>query len=120
MAVNWSTDCYLPNYDKFARDITVTPTMSQPGQPAYAARGIWDDEAMDVAMLDGGILSEDRLVMDVREVEFAVVPIQGDRIDIPATINGIPAEGSFEIIDCDRNGGGETTLTLRKVVTAKP
>ena len=36
-------------------------------------------------------------------------------IDIPAD-SGFAAEGTFEVIDGDPNGGGETTLTLRRIV----
>ena len=31
MAVNFSTLVYLPNYDTFARAVTITPLASQPG-----------------------------------------------------------------------------------------
>ena len=42
-----------------------------------------------------------------------VLPQQGDLIHIPAE-GMIPAEGDFEVTDVDRNGGGETTLAIRK------
>ena len=119
MPVDFSTDVYLPAQDLFGRIITVTPLASQPAAPAYAARGILDVDAMDVGTLDGAIISETRVILDIRESEFAVLPLQGDRIDIP-TDSGLPAEGAFEVIDADPNGGGETTLTLRRLVAAKP
>ena len=121
MPVNFSAEVYHPNQDTFGRAISVTPTASQPGGPAYAARGIFDVDAMDVGALDGSIISETRVIIDIRESEFGVLPIQGDTIDVPAdNFAGLPAEGSFEVIDADPNGGGETTLTLRRLVTAKP
>jgi hypothetical protein len=119
MPVDFSTDVYLPSQELFGRTITVTPTASRPGGPAYVARGILDVDAMDVAALDGAIVSETRVILDIRESEFSVLPLQGDTIDVPAD-SGLPAEGSFEVIDADPNGGGETTLTLRRLVPAKP
>jgi hypothetical protein len=49
-----------------------------------------------------------------------VLPLQGDLINVPADASGLIAEGDFEVLDADPNGGGETTLTLRRLVTAKP
>ena len=46
--------------------------------------------------------------------------LQGDIVAVPADPAGLAAEGSFEVIDADPNGGGETTLTLRRLVQAKP
>src|SRR5262245_23228458 len=114
MAVDWSTLLYLPNYDMFARAVTVTPLVSQPGAPAYEARGIWTTDPVDIAGLDGvTITSDQKTILDVRDVEFTVVPEQGDLIYIPAEGN-IPEAGYFEVTDGDANGGGETTLSLRK------
>lgn len=121
MAVNFSEDVYLPAQDLFGRPVIVTPSASQPEVSAYSARGIFDLDAIDVATLDGAILSEVKIILDVRDVEFAKVPMQGDLIIVPYdSISGLAAEGSFEVIDADPNGGGETTLTLRRLVTAKP
>lgn len=120
MAVNFSTDVYLPAQELFGRAVTVTPVASQPGAPAFAARGILDIEAIDVQALDSSIISETRIILDIRDVEFAVVPLQGDIVAVPANPAGLAAEGSFEVIDADPNGGGETTLTLRRLVQAKP
>jgi hypothetical protein len=120
MPVDFSTDVYLPAQELFGRTITVTPLASQPGSALpYVARGIFDVDEMEVGALDGAIISDTHVILDIREVEFAVLPLQGDLIDIPAD-GDIPAEGSFEVIDTHPNGGGETTLTLRHVVTAKP
>lgn len=118
MSINFSTLVYLPNYDIWARAITVTPLASQPGQPAYSARGIFDTESTDVLAEDGSIISQQKTILDIREVEFAVLPQQFDRIDIPPAEQG--PGGSFEVTDASSNGGGETTLELRKVVTAAP
>jgi hypothetical protein len=117
MPVDFSTDVYLPAQDLFGRTIIVTPLAT--GLP-YQARGIFDVDAIDVQAMDGSIISETRVILDIREVEFAVLPLQGDIIHVPADPIGLLAEGDFEVIDADPNGGGETTLTLRRIVPSKP
>jgi hypothetical protein len=123
MALDFSTLVYLPNYDTFARPITITPLASQPGAPAYTARGIFGTRALDVGAMDGSIISDQQTIMDIREAEFTVLPEQLDRIFIEAD----PAAGAtgdelgeYEIVDAQTNGGGETTLVIRKVRTAQP
>jgi len=120
MALDFSTLVYLPNMDTFARGITVTPLASQPGVPSYSARGIFDTRPIDVQAEDGSIVSDNQTIVDVRDAEFTVVPAQLDRINIPADANAGDALGDFEITDTEGNGGGLTTLVLRKVMKARP
>lgn len=119
MPVNFSDQVYLHCFDTFGRVVVITPLASQAGQAAYTARGIFDTVPIDVVALDGSILSEQRTILDVRDVELAVLPVQGDQVAIPAD-GGLPDAGNWEVIDGSRNGGGETTLTLRKLMPAKP
>jgi hypothetical protein len=114
MAIDHSTMVYLPAYNAFARPVTFTGVAAP-----SSARGIYDTVAVDVAGEDGSVISDQRTVLDVREAEFTVLPIQGDTVDIPAFGN-IVAAGTFKVIDTDSNGGGELTLTLRRLVVAKP
>jgi hypothetical protein len=120
MAVDFSTDVYLVAFNVFARPITVTPIASQPGAPAYANRGVLDSKEIDVLTEDGGIFSDSQVILDIRMQEFAVLPMQRDRIDIPDYMN-VPG-GSFEVADVAGigNAGGELTLTLKSIVTPKP
>lgn len=120
MAVNFPTLVYLPNFDLFARPITITPLASQPGLPAYNARGIYDTRPIDVQAEDGSIISEQQTILDVLEAEFSVVPDQLDRIHIPADPDAGRDLGDFEVTNSETNGGGETTLVIRKIVTARP
>jgi len=120
VAINFSTLVYLPNYDTFARGVIVTPIASQPGLPAYTARGIYDTRPIDVQALDGAVISDQQTILDVRDAEFAIVPQQLDHIYIGEDTEAGPALGDFEVVDTEENGGGETTLVLRKIVTAKP
>ncbi len=123
MGIDFSTLVYLPNYDTFARPITVTPLASQPGSPAYASRGIFDTRAVDVQAMDGSIVSDQQTILDVRNAEFTVVPEQLDRIYIgPDAEAGATGDeiGDYEVIDTEYNGGGETTLVIRKLMVSKP
>jgi hypothetical protein len=63
--------------------------------------------------MDNSIYSDQKTILDIRESEFPLIPLRGDRVVIPADCNGVN-QGEWEIIDSDTNGGGETTLTLRK------
>jgi hypothetical protein len=110
MAVDFSAQVYLPGQNTFGRAIIVNGLQN---------RGILDTREIDVVAIDGSIISEQRTILDVRDAEFDTVPVQGDQIVIPAD-GTLPDEGAWEVIDTARNGGGETTLTLRKLVTAKP
>jgi hypothetical protein len=120
MAVNFSTLVYLPNFDLFARPITVTPLASQPGMPAYTARGIYGTRPIDVQAEDGSIISDQQTIVDIRQDEFAVLPDQLDRVYIPADPDAGRDLGEFEVTDTEDNGGGETTLVLRKYRAARP
>jgi hypothetical protein len=119
MPVNFSDQVYSPAQNLYGRAVTITPVNSQPSGQSYSSRGIMDIEAIDVQALDSSVFSETRIILDIRDAEFSVLPIQGDLIDVPSD-GGLPAEGQFEVIDADPNGGGETTLTLRRIVQAKP
>ena len=122
MGLDFSTLVYLPNYDTFARPITVTPLASQPGAPAYANRGIYDTRPVDVQA--HGRLDRLRSADHPRRARrrVLVVPDQLDRIYIgPDAEAGATGDeiGEYEVVDTESNGGGETTLVIRKIVTAK-
>jgi hypothetical protein len=117
--VNFSTMVKLPCQDMFAVPITVTPLVSQPGGAAYPARGIFNTGSTDVVMEDGSMYSDQQTILDVRDAEFGVVPIQGDLINIPQDCNGAPL-GDFEVTDRFADGGGQTTLTLRRYGASAP
>jgi hypothetical protein len=119
MAINFSSMVYLPAFDTFARPVTFIPFASQPGVLPYNARGIFDTAGLDVVALDGSIISEQRTILDILDAEFAISPIQHDQVMVPAA-EGLPDAGSFEVTDAIRNGGGETTLHLQRIVVARP
>jgi hypothetical protein len=128
MAVDFSAIVYLAGQDLFGRAIIVTPIKSNPGGSAYTLRGIWTTRDIEISTNVGGfdgmaMVSDQQTIIDIRDREFIdsgyAIPIQGDLIEVPAE-GAIPAEGIFEITDTDANGGGETTLTVRKYGPAEP
>ena len=125
MGVDYSTMMYLPNYNFWARPVTFYPVKSQPAVPSYNARGILGTVDIDIVAMDGSDVSEQRTILDILEREFAVLPVQQDRLYIPNDsggfgADGMPAEGWWEVNDISRNGGGETTLTLRRWEPSAP
>jgi hypothetical protein len=121
MAIDFSIMVYLPAQDVFGRSVTFTPLASQPGAPAYTLRGIITTRPLMVETTAGmAVLSDQETILDIREREFAVTPKQGDLIDVPEE-NGITdMVGSYEVTDAAWNGGGEVTLSLRRLVTTAP
>jgi hypothetical protein len=126
MGVDYATVVYLQNYNMWARPVTFYPTKSQPGVMSYDARGIFGTQDIDILAMDGADISEQRTILDILEREFVILPEQQDRLFIPEDFSntfggsGMPAEGWWEVNDVSRNGGGETTLTLRRYVPPKP
>jgi hypothetical protein len=119
MGLDYSAQVYEPAYDLFARTVTVTPVVSQPSMPAYSARGIYTTEDKEVIAEDGSVFVDQATILDIREIEFAVLPMQKDLIDIP--VDGtVVAEGTFEVVSGSSNGGGETTLVIRKIAPVVP
>jgi hypothetical protein len=122
MPLDFANSIYIKCQDTFGGPITVTPINSQPGQPAYDARGIYGTEAIDILAEDGSIISDQKTVLDICEIEYRVVPQQGDYIFLAKGnfANQLQMDTTFEVMDSDSNGGGETTLTLRKIVVPLP
>ena len=121
MAINFSTLVYSPCQDMFGREVFFTPFASQPGAGPYAARGIPGTRGTAVVTDVGmAVLSDQETILDIREVEFGTVPQQGDRVDIPVESGIEDMVGAYEVTDAAWNGGGEITLTIRKLKTAAP
>jgi len=119
MAIDFATQVYSPAFNVFARPIVVTPLKSQPSQSSYTGRGVYSTQALDIAAEDASVFSDQVTILDVIEIEFSVIPIQGDLVSIPAD-GGLPALGDFELADGKTNGGGQTTYNLRKIMVSKP
>jgi hypothetical protein len=84
------------------------------------ARGIYSSNSINIILEDGSLFSDQTTILDIRTSEFPVLPVQDDIIDIPAEpVSGLPAEGNFQITDVSHNGGGEVTLTLKKLMVAQ-
>jgi hypothetical protein len=119
MAVNFDVLLQIPTFDFWAVPMTFTPMASQPGQPAYAGRGILSTYTVEVLGVDDSIFSDQRTIVDIRESEFGVLPQQDDHVIIPKDCNGV-AKGEWEVTKAYSNGGGQTTLEIRKWVTPAP
>jgi hypothetical protein len=115
MAINFSTDLYSPCQDTFGRPVTFSSKFGNTF--TGVGRGIYRTDDINVVGLDGQIIGDQRTILDIRADEFPILPMQEDTLNIPAEpIAGLPALGDFQIVDLDDNGGGEITLTLRKVI----
>lgn len=117
MPIDYASAVYSPAFDVMARKIVVTPLVSQPSMPAYNSRGVYTTQAEDLMAEENAVFSDQQTIVDIIAKEFEVLPLQGDRIFIPAD-GGVPEAGLFEVMDSDDNGGGEITILLRKVVPA--
>jgi hypothetical protein len=115
MALNFDDLVYSPCQDLFGRPVTFTSTLGNSFNGA--GRGIYDSSAITVALEDGSVMTDQQTILDIRESEFPLLPVQDDTINIAADpLSGLPALGDFQITNVWNNGGGEITLQLRKIV----
>lgn len=116
---NFVDDVYGKLWPAFARPITVTPLVSQPGAPAYGARGYYNTQSLDIIGEGVSVISDLKIEMDIREIEFAVLPQQGDQIVIPTHQKA--KGGTFLVLDMSPdNGQGVHTMTLRILGDPRP
>lgn len=113
MALNFDTLLLTAAQDMFGRAMTFLPVVSQPEAPAYTRRCIFSTRPVDIVSEDVAEISDQQTIVDIRESEFSVLPQQGDRLTIPAE-NDLSALGDWEVVQADTDGGGETTLVVRK------
>src|SRR4051812_22433937 len=66
----------------FEIKISVTPLVTQPGEPAYDATGVYNKRDLDVEMQDGTIFSDHEVSLGIRLWDFVKPPDQGDLITI--------------------------------------
>jgi hypothetical protein len=115
MPINFATRVYKPNFDVFARPVTFNPVAGS----SFDGRGIYSSQPLDVLAEGGGDFSDNETILDIIDIEFATVPAQNDQLTIPA-VNDLPALGDYVVVDTRANGGGETSLVIRKLVSTKP
>ena len=108
MAVDFDTLVLGPSMDVFSEPITITPIVSQPGQPTYQARGVFSSRPVDIATEDGGVVSDMQTTLGIRLSEFVVPPSAGDQTTVKGTL--------YTVEDPDEDGQGGSKLTLRKVI----
>jgi hypothetical protein len=112
MAVNLDVLLQSSIFDFWAINVTFLPKNG----PSYGGRGILNTYTVDVQALDGSIYSDQRTILDIRESEFEVIPVQNDHVNILVDCNNAP-KGTYQIVDASSNGGGQTMLTIRKYET---
>jgi hypothetical protein len=116
MAINLDVLLQAPTFDFWAVPVTFMPLASQPGAGNYPGRGILNTYSTDLLALDGSMYYDQRTILDIRESEFSVMPIQKDHVVIPVDCNDVP-KGEYVIVDLVSNGGGQTMLTIKKFET---
>jgi hypothetical protein len=109
MGLSFTTLVYQSCYDTFAVDCTFVTAAGG----TFTGRGIFHTGPISVLAEFGSVISDQQTTFDIREAEVAFIPQQLDYVIIPFDCNDAPL-GEFEITDVSSNGGGETTLTLRK------
>jgi hypothetical protein len=101
-----------PAGDIFQIMVSYTPTVSQPGVPAFDTNGVYSSTALDVELQDGTIYSDQQTKLEVRLADFAAYPEEGDFVTITDARH--PAFGKqFWIGDLDEDGQGGGILLLR-------
>jgi hypothetical protein len=98
----------------FGRPIIVNPLKSQPSAPPFDATGIYSERPLDIDLEDDGTLSTKALSLGVQLSQFAVAPIQGDKVTIPAHMS-LPAVGLCIIEAVDDDGQGGSMWGLKKL-----
>ncbi len=104
--MDWSSLVLSPAMLVFGQPITLAPVASQPGKPAYAAQGVYASKAVQIPLEDGGYHSTVQPTLGIRLADYAVAPMQGDTIAIPAL-------GAFEVVDIIPDGQGGADVVLR-------
>jgi hypothetical protein len=115
MAVNLDVMLQGAIFDVWAVPVTFLPIASQPAAPSYDKRGILNTYSIDVAAENGSLYSEQRTILDIRDSEFGTLPVQNDHCIIPKDCNNVP-KGEYQILTAASDGGGQTMLTIRKVM----
>jgi hypothetical protein len=64
--------------------VTITPTVSQPHAAAYANRGIWTVQDVDVVLEDGSIIASKSYTLGIALADYAIAPLVGDGVAIGA------------------------------------
>lgn len=101
----------------FARPVTIIPVVSQPGAEPYRVRAILKSRAIDFALQDGSMFSDQETTFDIRAAEVAVVPLTNDQIYVDAADwRGDQIDpGYYRISDSDLDRQGAVVLAIRKI-----
>ena len=84
MAIDFSALVYEPNFDVFARPVTVIALSSRGSGVSYVARGIYDTRSTMIQTEAGlAVLSDQETILDIRsrDPEFSGNPAGAGRPD---------------------------------------
>lgn len=97
--------------DAFGEKISILPVASQPGEPAYDARAIFDEPYREIDDEFDVPVASSKPTASIREVEYGVAPKAGDRLTRAKTGR------SYLILEPQSDGDGETLLPLQSIIS---
>jgi len=101
MSIDWDGLVLSPCMDTFAESNSVqfNPLKSQPGQPSYPARCVWEVTPYTIVQEDNAPLVTSVFKIGIRLKDFTVPPTGGDQV----TINGVTY--TLDSFEADGQGG---------------
>lgn len=106
MAVDFDKTVLASCMDAFAITVTIDPIASQPGEPAYSARGVFDRPYEQVITAEGHSQTSTQPVLGIRLSEFAVPPAKKDKVTVDGVI--------YQVFDIHPDGQGGADLMLKE------
>lgn len=119
MSIDFSALVLTPCMNILGVAMTVTPLVSQPGAPAFPARGVFEQKDTDMIMAADAIMSQSTRTIGVKLNDvypttllpmFPIWPVTGDIVTI---VEGFGAD-VYVIDDTDDDGEGGSLWTLKR------
>lgn len=114
MAIDFSRLVMRPAVAVFGEAVTCVPLVSDPGAPAFQARGVFDalHEVVEMKFqdarenYDGVPVTSQAPVLGIRLADWPVVPKKGDQVTVQAV--------AYRVWDVQLDGQGKADLILKK------
>jgi len=124
MPVDFSATVLSAGMSTFAIPVTIDPIASQPGEMPYPARGVFTDQARDLVLDDGAVLSTQDVKIGIRAADmledgspmWRVLPARGDRCTFKTDGSGrpLPEARLMWVSEVGEDGQGGYVLNLRR------
>ena len=117
MAVNFATDLLTPNFGVWGRTIIITPIASAPASALPIRCVAFTTRRHSTLLGEDTLVSDQQTIVDINENEFLELAMRCRSKAIASIFRPagtLPALGDFEVVSTSSNGGGETTLEIRK------